>query len=65
VGVAAGVLVLGEPFSYRLLLGAVVVGFGIAMIQGRILGPRPQPEPESKREPEPAAAVPAVPATCD
>src|SRR6266542_1013522 len=47
VGVAAGVLVLGEPFSYRLLLGAVVVGFGIALIQGRILGPRtPEPEPE-------------------
>jgi len=27
VGVAAGVLVLGEPFSYRLVLGALVVGF--------------------------------------
>jgi drug/metabolite transporter (DMT)-like permease len=64
VGVAAGVRVLGEPFSYR-LLGAVVVGFGIAMIQGRILGPRPGSEPESKPEPEPAAAVPALPATCD
>ncbi len=48
VGVAAGVLVLGEPFSYRLLLGAVVVGFGIALIQGRILGPRaPAPEAEA------------------
>jgi drug/metabolite transporter (DMT)-like permease len=48
VGVAAGVLVLGEPFSYRLLIGAVVVGFGIALIQGRILGPRaPHPEPEA------------------
>jgi drug/metabolite transporter (DMT)-like permease len=56
VGVAAGVLVLGEPFSYRLLLGAVVVGFGIAIIQGRILGPR-QPEPGS--ESGAAAAVPA------
>ena len=52
VGVAAGVLVLGEPFSYRLVLGAVVVGFGIAMIQGRILGPR-----QPKLEPEVAAAA--------
>jgi hypothetical protein len=68
VGVAAGVLVLGEPFSYRLLLGAVVISLGIALIQGRILSPRhPEPEP---------AAVPAhatrrgpsaseTPAPCD
>jgi hypothetical protein len=40
VGVAAAVLVLGEPFSDRLLPGAVVVGFGIVLIQGRILGSR-------------------------
>ncbi len=54
VGVAAGVLVLGEPFSYRLVLGALVVGFGIAMIQGRILGPR---EPQGEVEVEPAAVA--------
>jgi drug/metabolite transporter (DMT)-like permease len=59
VGVAAGVLVLGEPFSYRLVLGAVVVGFGIAMIQGRILGPR-RPEPEDAHEPGPEA-LPSAP----
>jgi drug/metabolite transporter (DMT)-like permease len=58
VGVAAGVLVLGEPFSWRLVLGAVVVGFGIALIQGRILGPR-EPEPEEEPEPLPSAPVPA------
>jgi drug/metabolite transporter (DMT)-like permease len=69
VGVAAGVLVLGEPFSYRLLLGAVVVGFGIALIQGRILGPRePKPEPESAvvaagAPRAPGAAGPGVPGT--
>ena len=57
VGVAAGVLVLGEPFSWRLVLGAVVVGFGIAMIQGRILGPR-RPLPEEE-EAVPPAPVPA------
>jgi drug/metabolite transporter (DMT)-like permease len=65
VGVAAGVLVLGEPFSYRLLLGAVVVGFGIALIQGRILGPRePKPEPEPATVAA-AGAGPGVPGTMD
>jgi drug/metabolite transporter (DMT)-like permease len=53
VGVAAGVLVLGEPFSYRLVLGGAIVGLGIALIQGRLLGPR-QPG-------GPAEAAPAVP----
>ena len=47
VGVAAGVLVLGEPFSVRLVLGGLVVVAGVALVQGRLLGPR---------RPEPAAA---------
>jgi len=47
VGVAAGVLVLGEPFSVRLVLGGLVVVAGVALVQGRLLGPR---------GPEPAAA---------
>jgi hypothetical protein len=40
VGVTAGVLVLGEPLSYRLVLGGVIVALGIALVQGRLLGPR-------------------------
>ena len=40
VGVAAGVLVLDEPFSYRLVLGGLIVVLGIALTQGRLLGPR-------------------------
>jgi len=44
VGVAAGVLVLGEPFSVRLVLGGLVVVGGVALVQGRLLGPR-RPEP--------------------
>jgi drug/metabolite transporter (DMT)-like permease len=40
VGVAAGVLVLGEPFSYRLLIGGLIVVVGIALTQGLLLGPR-------------------------
>jgi len=47
VGVAAGVLVLGEPFSVRLVLGGLVVVAGVALVQSRLLGPR---------RPEPAAA---------
>jgi drug/metabolite transporter (DMT)-like permease len=39
VGVAAGVLVLDEPFSYRLVLGGAIVVLGIALTQGRLLGP--------------------------
>ncbi len=49
VGVAAGVLVLGEPFSYRLVLGGLIVVLGIALTQGRLLAPR----------------EPATPATCE
>jgi drug/metabolite transporter (DMT)-like permease len=40
VGVAAGVLVLGEPFSLRLVLGGLVVVAGVALVQGRLLGRR-------------------------
>ncbi len=51
VGVAAGVLVLGEPFSYRLVLGGGVVALGIALIQGRLLGPRQRTWPTAPAEP--------------
>jgi drug/metabolite transporter (DMT)-like permease len=50
VAVAAGILVLGEPFSVRLVLGGLIVVAGVALVQGRLLGPRPQaaqPVPES------------------
>jgi drug/metabolite transporter (DMT)-like permease len=49
VAVAAGVLVLGEPFSIRLVLGGLIVVGGVALVQGRLFGPRqesPQPVPE-------------------
>jgi drug/metabolite transporter (DMT)-like permease len=51
VGVAAGVLVLGEPFSVRLVLGGLVVVLGVALVQGRLLGPR---DPAAARLPEPS-----------
>jgi drug/metabolite transporter (DMT)-like permease len=55
VGVAAGVLVLGEPFSVRLVLGGLVVVGGVALVQGRLLGAR-RPEPAGAgRVPEAAA----------
>ena len=54
VGVAAGVLVLGEPFSLRLVLGGLVVVAGVALVQGRLLGSR-RPEPAGGRLPEAAA----------
>ena len=40
VAVAAGVLVLGEPFSLRLVLGGLIVIAGVALVQGRLFGPR-------------------------
>ena len=51
VGVAAGVLVLGEPFSLRLVLGGLVIVAGVALVQGRLLGPR-RPEPAAGRLPD-------------
>jgi drug/metabolite transporter (DMT)-like permease len=45
VAVAAGVLVLGEPFSFRLVLGGLIVILGVALVQGRLFGPRRAPEP--------------------
>jgi drug/metabolite transporter (DMT)-like permease len=50
VAVVAGILVLGEPFSIRLVLGGLVVVLGVALVQGRLFGPRrpvPQPVPET------------------
>jgi drug/metabolite transporter (DMT)-like permease len=49
VAVAAGVLVLGEPFSIRLVLGGLIVVGGVALVQGRLFGPgqeASQPVPE-------------------
>jgi drug/metabolite transporter (DMT)-like permease len=43
VGVAVGVLVLGEPFSLRLVLGGALVVFSVALVQGRLFGRAPQP----------------------
>jgi drug/metabolite transporter (DMT)-like permease len=51
VGVAAGVLVLGEPFSVRLVLGGLVVVLGVALVQDRLFGPR---DPAAARLPEPS-----------
>jgi len=46
VAVVAGVLVLGEPFSLRLILGGLIVIAGVALVQGRLFGPRqPAPQP--------------------
>jgi drug/metabolite transporter (DMT)-like permease len=45
VAVAAGVLVLGEPFSLRLVLGGLIVIGGVALVQGRLFGPRRTVEP--------------------
>jgi len=50
VAVAAGILVLSEPFSLRLVLGGLIVVLGVALVQGRLFGPREpahQPVPES------------------
>jgi drug/metabolite transporter (DMT)-like permease len=44
VAVAAGVVVLGEPFSLRLVVGGLIVVLGVALVQGRLFGPR-QPAP--------------------
>jgi drug/metabolite transporter (DMT)-like permease len=51
VGVAAGVLVLDEPFSLRQVVGALVIIFGIALVQGRLLGPKPTQEPDAAPPP--------------
>jgi drug/metabolite transporter (DMT)-like permease len=51
VGVAAGVLVLDEPFSARLVVGGLVVVLGVALVQGRLLGPR---QPHAARLPQPS-----------
>ena len=50
VGVAAGVLVLDEPFSARLVVGGLVVVLGVALVQGRLLGPKR----DAERLPEPS-----------
>jgi drug/metabolite transporter (DMT)-like permease len=58
VGVAVGVLVLGEPFSLRLVLGGAVVVLAIALVQGRLLGP---PRPVAPAAPAAGAAGAEVP----
>jgi drug/metabolite transporter (DMT)-like permease len=40
VAVVAGILVLGEPFSLRLILGGLIVIAGVALVQGRLFAPR-------------------------
>jgi drug/metabolite transporter (DMT)-like permease len=40
VAVAAGVLVLGEPFTLRLVIGSLIVVLGVALVQGRLFAPR-------------------------
>jgi drug/metabolite transporter (DMT)-like permease len=52
VAVSAGVLVLGEPFSIRLVIGGLIVVAGVALVQGRLFGSR---EPAPRRVPETAA----------
>jgi drug/metabolite transporter (DMT)-like permease len=52
VGVGAGVLVLHEPFSLRQVAGALVIIVGIALVQGRLLGPRPTLEPAATALPD-------------
>jgi drug/metabolite transporter (DMT)-like permease len=42
VGVSAGVLVLGEPFSFRLVAGGLMIVLSVALVQGRLLGGRPE-----------------------
>jgi drug/metabolite transporter (DMT)-like permease len=54
VGVTVGILVLGEPFSFRLVAGGLVIVAGIALVQGRLLGSR-QLAPAATGVPEPAA----------
>jgi drug/metabolite transporter (DMT)-like permease len=50
VAVVAGVLVLGEPFSLRLILGGLIVIAGVALVQGRLFAPR-EPTPQPVAEP--------------
>jgi drug/metabolite transporter (DMT)-like permease len=45
VAVALGVVVLDEPFSLRLVIGGLVVVLGVALVQGRLFGPRKVPQP--------------------
>jgi drug/metabolite transporter (DMT)-like permease len=40
VGVTVGITVLGEPFSLRQLAGALTIILSVALVQGRLLGPR-------------------------
>jgi hypothetical protein len=45
------VVVLGEPFSLRLVLGGLIVVLGVALVQGRLFGPRPAPSRFPSRQP--------------
>jgi drug/metabolite transporter (DMT)-like permease len=44
VGVTAGVLLLDEPFSFRLVIGGALIVLSVALVQGRLLGRRRKPE---------------------
>jgi drug/metabolite transporter (DMT)-like permease len=51
VGVTVGITVLGEPFSVRQLLGGLTIILSVALVQGRLFGPR-RPAVEPAADPE-------------
>jgi drug/metabolite transporter (DMT)-like permease len=54
VGVTVGITVLGEPFSVRQLVGGLTIIFSVALVQGRLFGPRQaadEPVPEAEKLP--------------
>ena len=57
VAVAAGILVLGEPFSLRLVVGGLIVVLGVALVQGRLFASAGRP-PSRSRRPRPASDRP-------
>jgi drug/metabolite transporter (DMT)-like permease len=45
VGVTAGVLLLDEPFSFRLVIGGALIVLSVALVQGVLLGGRKRAAP--------------------
>jgi drug/metabolite transporter (DMT)-like permease len=45
VGVTAGVLLLDEPFSFRLVIGGALIVLSVALVQGMLLGGRKRAAP--------------------